>query len=1061
MRPKCLEMTAFGSYAGTTTIPFSDLKQGLYLVTGNTGAGKTTIFDAIVFALYGEASGQERNADMMHCDYVDKSVDTVVRFHFSQSGKEYTVTRTIHYRKKRGMENQFGQRDIYAQLIEPERDPVDGSERVTKRCEALLGLNAEQFRKIIMLAQGEFKEFLKADSDKKNEILGKLFDNSAYVHYQNLLGGARNELKKRRDTQIVSLHTLMQNRFQFPEELTQEEHVLFLPGNPELNKNLDTLIAEEKAVSTELENKEKQIQAYLEELNSQKGAAESLNAQFDSLKKAHEHYAELLKQQPRIDQQRVQYERAETAVHRAKPKVDQFIKAKDNLETTQAEIEALQEALLTQTLTVDKAKALVNDDDQNKVRVISLNTEIQKITEQLPHYQELETKLKSKRSAEDAIATAASERAEYAKALSETETAIERLQALLDKLEGIEIQVAQREIEYKAAEADLDTLSGKTGIEKKVKEIQRKEKQLEKEQQSLLSATNNALAAEQNYHELYQRFIDGQAGLLAMRLAKDIQENDQAKCPVCSSKLCREHIPNFAPLLEGTPTESEIEDAKSDFEKKENLRNAQKEKHAKLDADIRAHKESLMNEVEKLLPECLTWEVLTSQGFLTRTIKTFSDKVEEAKNKLKQAESRKNDKVVYKEDLESKKEEKQNIKESIDSCLKAEQTNNIKAKALEAAICELKEHLSYEDKKVAIRQQRTLNLELERISKAIQENAKTLETAQSQVNTTKGSLTEKERTIEKLVQEKTDAKEEMDSALRFCNFADLEEVSLALLPIGAADHEQWLKIEQEVLATYDNDCKNTRNTIRNLDEQLQGKTYTNMEELSQKIKEARESLATVNASRRKRENLLNNHRDILKEVEKITQMLHQTESAWQRIEMLGNLAVGTAGEGGKLSFDRYVMGTVFREILDMANRRLDIMSGGKYELVHKSSSDRKNTKAGLDIEVLDNGTGRVRPSSSLSGGEAFITSMALALGLSDVVQNHAGGRKLDALFIDEGFGSLDGDVLDKALNILNQLTEGNRLVGIISHIDKLDECIPQKIRVKNNEHGSTLALELA
>ena len=154
------------------------------------------------------------------------------------------------------------------------------------------------------------------------------------------------------------------------------------------------------------------------------------------------------------------------------------------------------------------------------------------------------------------------------------------------------------------------------------------------------------------------------------------------------------------------------------------------------------------------------------------------------------------------------------------------------------------------------------------------------------------------------------------------------------------------------------------------------------------------------------------------------------------------------------------MGAVFREILEMANRRLELMSGGRYELVHKVGTERRNAKAGLEIEVLDNSTGVLRPSGSLSGGEAFFTSLALALGLSDVVQNHAGGKQMEALFIDEGFGTLSDDVLDKALDVLNGLTEGNRLVGVISHVDRLGESIPQKIRVRSGEKGSTLSLEL-
>ena len=166
--------------------------------------------------------------------------------------------------------------------------------------------------------------------------------------------------------------------------------------------------------------------------------------------------------------------------------------------------------------------------------------------------------------------------------------------------------------------------------------------------------------------------------------------------------------------------------------------------------------------------------------------------------------------------------------------------------------------------------------------------------------------------------------------------------------------------------------------------------------------------------------------------------------------------MGVAGDEGKRSFERYVLSAVFREILEMANRRLDRMSGGRYELVPRIGATRANARAGLDVDVQDYATGQQRPSGSLSGGEAFFTSLALALGLSDVVQSHAGGRRMDALFIDEGFGTLSDDCLDKALEVLNQLTRGDRLVGIISHVDRLSESIPQKIRVYAGERGSRI-----
>lgn len=199
-----------------------------------------------------------------------------------------------------------------------------------------------------------------------------------------------------------------------------------------------------------------------------------------------------------------------------------------------------------------------------------------------------------------------------------------------------------------------------------------------------------------------------------------------------------------------------------------------------------------------------------------------------------------------------------------------------------------------------------------------------------------------------------------------------------------------------------------------------------------------------------------NHQKTADVVETARRVLDRTQEAWERLDHLANLAVGANSEGGKLSFDRYVMGYVFREVLEMANQRLDIMSGGRYELIHEVNAGKANAKAGLEIVVLDMGTGKCRPASSLSGGESFFVSLALALGLSDVVQNHVGGNQLDALFIDEGFGSLDGDVLDRALSVLNQLTRGQRLVGIISHVARLEESIPQQIRVKKGQRGSSL-----
>ena len=247
----------------------------------------------------------------------------------------------------------------------------------------------------------------------------------------------------------------------------------------------------------------------------------------------------------------------------------------------------------------------------------------------------------------------------------------------------------------------------------------------------------------------------------------------------------------------------------------------------------------------------------------------------------------------------------------------------------------------------------------------------------------------------------------------------------ALAPTADEDEEEWLQKQIDTIHDYDSECKNTKAGISDLKKKTKGKKLTDLDELNGRITVKKNELEDVDAEFNSGDSILKAHQKILEKAKGYKAALASTDIAWKRLSTLGTLAAGSVGEGGRISFDRYVMGAVFREILEMANRRIDIMSGGRYELIHKRDSDRKNAKAGLEIEVRDNQSiGKPRPSSLLSGGEGFYASLALALGLSDVVQAHAGGRKLDALFIDEGFGTLSPDVLDKALEVLNQLSAG-------------------------------------
>ena len=1057
MRPLSLTMTAFGSYAGTTTLPFEKLGHGLYLVTGDTGAGKTTIFDAIMFALYGVASGTERGADTLHCDFVPKSTDTVVELRFSQGGKEYTVERRLHFSKKRGTGDQYGDAKPDALLTEPDRAPTEGASRVTARCEELLGLNAEQFRKIIMLAQGEFREFLKADSDKKNEILGKLFDSAPYLYYQNLLAGARDELGRRRAAQSERLRVLLGTVLRLPDGTVDEERELYLPEHPALLENLHALAGRDRLSLENLLEKRGELSREIAALNTKKGAAAADNALLDSLAGDRKKLAALEAQGPEMARRQTVWALAEKALHRVKPVLDAQERAYTLLQRTRAEMEARRLEAETHRQAVQAAEADAEADAQNEQALAETAAQLRGIDEQLPRYKEL-----AGTERERAEANAAADKARTAIDVERAafDALIAELAALREKLAALENADSEAQAlrwEDERAREKLDALNN---IRREHSEILRLERDLDVRQERRLLLTKKADAASLRYGELYRRFIAGQAGLLAGELRRRLEAEDEADCPVCRARLRREDAARLPVAPAETPDRDAVELAKRELEKAERLRAEQDSGVAALAASIEERRAVLLERAEALLPGSSDWETLCVEGKLDAVIDEAAQHSRETQAALEQAEKRLAERERFRVMLPEKEKRQEALTAKLAALEEAERNCRAEAQRAEAVIGELKKQLRFESEAAALAEKDALTKRQGQLTALIRAHREALSAARQRLASAQGTLEELTRAAERQTQELEQAQVACSAALADSGFESAEAVRLALAPAGGQDAERWLRAQQRDFTAYEENLRHSRAQIASLEKQSAGKTYTDLTELDDALAALSSSWDEANAACAAQEALLNNHVDVLAQASTIKTALSACESAWRRLDRLASLAVGQSGEGGKLSFDRYVMGAVFREILEMANRRLELMSGGRYELVHKVGSDRRNAKAGLEIEVLDNSTGALRSSASLSGGEAFFTSLALALGLSDVVQNHAGGKQMEALFIDEGFGTLSDDVLDKALDVLNGLTEGRRLVGVISHVDRLGESIPQKIRVKSGEKGSTLSLEL-
>ena len=940
-------------------------------------------------------------------------MDTLVKLRFEQRGKEYQVSRSIHFPKKRGEEKQYGDQQISALLLEPDRDPTEGAEKVTRRVEELLGMNAEQFRKIVMLAQGEFREFLKADSDKKNEILGKLFDNSAYLAYQNLLAGARDELGRKRGALREELRRLMQGVFRRPEDLSREEAEGLLPEHPQLREHLAALTGREEEQLQRLSAEKELLQNQLSHLDSLRGAAEALNRQFDAMEQTERELHTLSDREGKMEALLLRLERSETAYHRVRPALEELERAERDCAAAAQDLELGRKAALEAGAALERAELAAGENDRSGL-------------------------------------------AEAEQDCVKQEELLRELRARLEALDDAELLALQRKSEYdRAVEAEraLDALAGELDT------LVGEKRELREEEKRLHSLTADALQAEERYHRLYRSFLNGQAGLMARDLREEIQRRGEAVCPVCGSTVGQRDALHFAIPEEDVPNQSSVDAAKEEMERAERLRADQDKRRETLGALLRKHLETAAEEAEALL------------GLRESRIEALAGRLEERRREgrrqtalaltaLHQAQADEQEKVRLRGRL-PEQEQKLGKAESSRTDLR-ERLRELKSRqdSMETLLQESAAGIPFASAAEAERERAAMDAESEELGRSLEQSRQNLEQARTRRDTAEGSLREKQELLRSRREVKTASASALELALETWGFSDAEAVREALLPVDRGDPAGWLSGQRQLYMDWKSACSHKRAQLMEQRERLDGQSRVDLSQLLEEQRATREAAARCGDAWGRQENLLANHRQVLRQVTGTLNALRGSDGAWTRLERLGSLAMGVNSQEGKLSFDRYVMGTVFREILEMANRRLDVMSGGRYQLVHRSGAERRNAKAGLEIQVLDMSTGMQRPSESLSGGEGFFTSLALALGLADTVQNHSGGSSLDALFIDEGFGSLSSDVLEKALEVLSRLSEGRRLVGIISHVEQLEESIPQKIRVSGGKGGSTLRMEL-
>ena len=934
MRPLRLTLSAFGPYAAQTTLDLEKLgKGGLYLITGDTGAGKTTLFDAITYALYDHSSSGIREGSMLRCKYADDKTPTFVELEFEVHGVRYTVRRNPEYQRPKARGEGMTTEKADATLTYPDdRPPVTKAKDVTAAVQEIIGLDYNQFSQIVLIAQGQFTKLLNASTEERSRIFRKLFRTQRYAQLQERLQAEAATLNQQRTAQNAKLDSLLGGLQFAPDDPDAEAlRTLCAQTVPETALALlDALTARQAAALEEAGTALQATEAQLDTVQQQLGAAA---------------------QAQRLAQQ---------------------------LAARQAELAAAKPAL-------DAARAEADRHAGDAVQLDALTAQVTQAQSALAAYDALDTLCRQQTEARDAARLAAAQ-------AHKRRTQLDSLNAALAAAETELAALADADTRLLALQNRSAQLTQRgealAKLEQRLADCQRQAKAAHKAQESYRAAAAAQDEARARRDALERAFLDAQAGLLAESLVEG------APCPVCGST----HHPARALLPHTAPTQTQVEAARqSAAEADRQAQNASAAAQSALAAANEA-KTSLRRDAETLLPERftapegtvpLTFALMTN--VLAEEAAALQTEQADCAAQCRQADADCRRKAQLETDRQAKTRQRPALEQAAAEADRSAAAQNASADALEGQIAERRAALPYPRRADA--QAALDKLEADRSTLRTG-----MDTAQRKLKQAEQAVAAAEAAVEALTAQQTAAQKELPAC-------SAEELTAQQTELTAA-----------------------RETLRSREKQLSAQLLPN-----------RKTAAQYRAAAEARQSL---------------------ESRWQWVSALAATAGGTLTSKQKIKLEAYIQMNYLDRILRYANTRLMQMTAGQYEL-ERIGAENQRSQSGLDLGVIDHYNGTRRSVKTLSGGESFKASLALALGLSDEVQSSAGGIRLDTLFLDEGFGSLDEESLELAIRVLSGLTEGDRLVGIISHVGALKDRIDRQVVVhKARTGGSTIELRV-
>ena len=1046
MKPEKLIISAFGPYAEEIEIDFEKLgDRGLFLITGDTGAGKTTIFDAISFALYGEASGEIREAGMFRSKYASEQTPTFAELTFSIQEKRYRVRRNPEYLRPKGRGTGFTVQKSDAELIFFDgRPPIVKNKEVTKAVTELLGLDYRQFTQIAMIAQGDFQKLLLAGTAERSEIFRRIFHTEPCQELQNRLKYAVKERWKDYDEMRRSISQYLDGvqcgcapEIDAEFKTLKKEH---FDGKAVRGMELlSRLLEMDKNSLFQLDKEIRGLEEEIQEQDQLLGKAEQRRrlVQELKLKEAEERtvYCKALDEKIRKGMGQLEQFTALSGLKKElKDKESSLQKIQEEYGLCRKQEELLEEEIQKGK---NRQEALAGAEARREQLAYETERTTVRKTELVSCGKRYFQLLEAGKQEQEAIRL-------DEEALKEQEAALAKGQEKIDSLMDRDVLLVKKTEEARGLK-QLDQVCGRW---------KEKEETLLKIQEQYRLASVEKSRLRQEYDQFEQLFLDAQAGILADHL------KEGERCPVCGSL----HHPAPAIRPERVPEKTELEQKKARLSQAEDRVRAfcAEAEHgnrecAELGKSIRS---GLGTEETDIRPEQAGQILKLRIAALSGQIAQISEEIvlrkklgrlqEQEQRRWKESQEQYQNRLRRMEVIRTQKEQ---ALQDIQTALGREEEEAYILTALKQAVQSLEAELKGLKEKTASNQAlvqefislRQILLQKEQALSACRERISRLRAEEASLKAKMDSLREQEKEknehledwkeetlsvqIESWRREKSGLEksyEQAAEAFRECNtrFTALQS---AVSTLREQNKEAELLSEPEILA-----CKAVLSEKKEKKAAQRSQLYAEME----------------------------NNRRIFNAVQGKEAKMAAAEQEYVWMKALADTAGGTLSGKPKIEFETYVQTAFFDRILRRANLRLMTMSSGQYELKRQAAGENKKEKAGLELNVIDHYNGSERSVKTLSGGETFQASLSLALGLADEIQSNAGGIRLDAMFVDEGFGSLDEEALNQAMKALYSLAEGQRMVGTISHVSELKERISRRITVTKNRKtggvGSTV-----